>query len=641
MNLTSPFQSQTDSLKIDDKAQIIFVADMFVEQYSGGAELTTEALIEKSPVPVQKVHASKVTMSLLEQGHTKHWIFGNFASLDQKLIPTIVANLSYSVLEYDYKYCKYRSLEKHKLAEGTECDCETTQHGKLISAFYYGAKSLYWMSEGQQEIYHKIFPFLSEKKNTVLSSVFSDRFFVKVKEFREKSKNVNRSGWIVLGSNSWIKGADQAEEWCKKNNLDYEVVWGLPHEELLEKLSTASGFVYLPMGNDTCPRMVIEAKLLGCKLELNEFVQHKNEEWFDTDDTLSIEEYLYGSRDLFWRNELAIANYEPEISGYTTTLNCIGQDYPYENCINSMLEFCDEVVVVDGGSSDGTWESLEAWSEKEEKLKVYKVERDWSHSRHAVFDGAQKAEARKRCTKEYCWQMDADEVAFEGAREKIASFCRSWPSTVELVSFPVVEYWGSESKVRVDVNPWKWRLSKNVAHVTHGIPKDLQRFDDDGNLYAAPGTDGCDYIHIETHERIPHASFYNGPAHQIRVQALHGSEDSLSEYEKWLQNCVSLLPAVKHYSWMNIERKIKTYKGYWQKHWESLYNVKQEDTAENNMFFDKPWSKVSDKEIKEMANRLSKDTGGHIFHSKIDWNNPTPSIKITSENLSQDQKEEK
>jgi hypothetical protein len=46
------------------------------------------------------------------------------------------------------------------------------------------------------------------------------------------------------------------------------------------------------------------------------------------------------------------------------------------------------------------------------------------------------------------------------------------------------------------------------------------------------------------------------------------------------------------------------------------------------MFFDKPWSEVTDAEISDLAQRLARDTGGHVFHSKVDWNNPTPSITI-------------
>ena len=626
MNLSSPFDLA--KLQISSDTEVIFVADLFVDQYSGGAELTTEALIKKCPVKYQKILAKDLNIEILEQGHEKHWIFGNFASMDQQLIPTIVANLSYSVLEYDYKFCKYRSMEKHKFAENNDCDCDNSQHGKLVSAFYYGAKSLYWMSEGQQKIYLEKFPFLAEKHSTVLSSVFSDEFFVLLKQLREKNKEENRKGWIVLGSNSWIKGAEQAENWCKSKKYEYEVVWNLSHKDLLEKLSLAEGFVYLPQGNDTCPRMVIEAKLLGCKLELNDYVQHKDEEWFATENLLEIEEYLYGSRELFWRKEMEHANYKPTVSGYTTTLNCIDQKYPYEECIASMLDFCDEVVVVDGGSSDGTWEALVKLSEKDDRLVIDQVARDWNHKRFSVFDGAQKAEARKRCTKEYCWQMDADEIAPSGTREKIESFVRSWPATVDLVSFPVVEYWGAKEKVRIDVNPWKWRFSKNLPHITHGIPRELRKYDENGDLFSSPGTDGCDYVHIDTGDRIPHANFYNEPAHAARSQALGGNKGALEAYEQWLQNCVDLLPFVEHFSWMDIERKIKTYKNYWQKHWESLYDIKQEDTAENNMFFDKPWSEVTDSEISDLAKELTEKTGGHVFHTKIDLTKPTPSIRI-------------
>ena len=634
MDLSSPFGSGSNrsEIKLDPETKVVFVSDMFVDQYVGGAELTTESLIERCPVEYQKLLSKDVTMELLEQGHNKHWIFGNFSAMNLQLVPTIVANLSYSVLEYDYKYCKYRSVEKHHYAENVECNCDESQHGKLVSAFYYGARSLYWMSEGQQDHYLQKFPFLAEKHNTVLSSVFSDDFFAKIKQLRSETKDEERKGWIVLGSNSWIKGADQAEEWCKQEGHDYEVVWGLPYSELLAKLAGSEGFVYLPRGNDTCPRMVIEAKLLGCKLELNDYVQHKDEEWFATDELQHIEEYLYGSRDLFWRSEMNHINYQPTVSGYTTTRNCIEQAYPYQACIESMLEFCDEVVVVDGGSDDGTWEYLQKWAEEESRLKVHQVLRDWNHKRFAVFDGAQKAEARKLCTMEYCWQMDADEVCTPATKEKIKSFIQAWPRAVELVSFPVVEYWGSKEKVRVDVNPWKWRLSLNVPHITHGIPKELRRFDENGDLYAAQGTDGCDYVHAETFERIAHASFYNENAHNARAHALNGNQQALEAYQAWLQNCVNLLPGVEHFSWMDIERKIKTYKNYWQKHWESLYDIKQEDTAENNMFFGMPWSEVTDEEITTFAQQLSEKTAGHIFHSKVDVNKPTPGIQIFLEN---------
>jgi hypothetical protein len=46
------------------------------------------------------------------------------------------------------------------------------------------------------------------------------------------------------------------------------------------------------------------------------------------------------------------------------------------------------------------------------------------------------------------------------------------------------------------------------------------------------------------------------------------------------------------------------------------------------MFFDKKWEDVTDKEIDALALQLKDTTGGWIFHNKIDFNKPTPHIKI-------------
>ena len=625
---TSPFGAPQPKFEFDKDTMFVFVADLFVEDYVGGAELTSQALIESCPEKIQTVKAKDLTLELLESGHDKYWIFGNCASMNHELIPSIVANMEYSVLEYDYKFCRYRSIEKHKEAEMTECDCHNEIHGKMISAFYYGAKSLWWMSEAQEKIYHERFPFLSEKQNVVLSSVFDESFFKELAILRAEASGTERKGWVVLGSNSWIKGTSAAEKWCVDNEKEYEVVWGLPYKDVLKKLSTAEGFVYLPEGGDTCPRMVIEAKLLGCKLQLNEHVQHKNEIWFDTEDMLDTESYLYAARNRFWTSLRVTRDFVPSISGYTTTRNCISQKYPFEQSIKSMLGFADEVVVVDGGSDDGTWELLEEWSTKEDKLKVYKVERDWTHKRHAVFDGLQKAEARSRCTSKFLWQMDSDEIVHEDDYQKIKNMCKNFPTEIDLVCLPVIEYWGSPEKVRADINPWKWRLSRNLPHITHGIPKQLRKHDADGQLFSAPGSDGCDYVHSETFELIPYANFLTPDVERARQVAVSGNEEVLSQYENWFNNAIDQLPGVHHYSWFDLSRKIKTYKNYWSKHWQSLYDINQEDTAENNMFFDKPWSEVSDQEIEEMSSKLSEEMGGWIFHSKVDFSNTTPHVKV-------------
>lgn len=611
---------------VRDDTEIIFVADLFEEDYAGGAEMTSEAIIQSSPLKIQKIYAKDVNLSILNQGLKKFWIFGNFSQLNPELIPTIVANLQYSVLEYDYKFCKYRSPEKHRVATGKSCDCHDQMNGKLVSAFYYGSKALWWMSEKQKEKYHALFPFLAERDNIVLSSVFSRKTLAALKLLRETVAQEERSGWIVLGSQSWVKGFETAKRWCEDNGKDYEVVWNLPYEQLLAKLASAEGFVYLPAGGDTCPRMVIEAKLLGCKLQLNEDVQHKDEEWFSTNDLESIEGYLSVAPDFFWKSITKIMNKKHTISGYITTYNCEKQGYPYVQSIKSMLGFCDEVCVVDGGSTDGTFENLDRLSREDSRVKIKKITRDWSHKRHAIFDGMQKAEARSMCTSEFCWQMDSDEVVHEDDYQKIVDLCKKIPSNVEIVSLPVVEYWGGPDKVRVDIQPWKWRLSRNLSHITHGIPSHLRKEDEFGT-FALPGTDGCDMIHKETGVPIGHLTFHTEESERVRIAALSGNKDAISVYQQWFNQVVENIPGVHHYSWYDMPRKMRLYRDYWTRHWNSLFNGSLEDNESTNMMFDLPWSQVTEEMIENKAKMLSEKTGGWVWHRKWDGSS-TPHIQI-------------
>ena len=620
------FENNSKQITIPNEAKIIFVADLFAEDYVGGAELTTQALIDECPLPYVKIRSKELNMDLLSQGVNKFWIFGNFAQINVELIPTIIGNLEYSILEYDYKYCKYRSPEKHFEKLGTPCDCQNQINGKLISAFYFGAKCLWWMSELQKQKYFTMFPFLSEKDNVVLSSVFSKNTLESIKWLQKRLSSSKKNNWIVLGSDSWVKGAKNAEDWCKENDKSYEVVWNLPYGQMLDKLAKAEGFVYLPAGADTCPRMVIEAKLLGCKLHLNDNVQHKDEEWFATDNIEEIEEYLFAAPALFWNGIKKIMDYKPKISGYTTVYNAASQGYPYVQSILSMLQFCDEVCVVDGGSTDGTFEKVQELSASDARVKLKRVERDWTHPRFAVFDGMQKSEARDMCTGEYCWQMDCDEVVHEDDAPKISELCRKFPPNVDIISLPVTEYWGGPEKVRVDILPWKWRLSRNKKNITHGIPRHARRIDSDGHLYALFG-DGCDMIDRDSHEVLPHVTFYTSEAEKVRRAALDGDRDALTQYSEWFNRVVDALPGVFHYSWFDLERKIKLYKNYWTRHWESLSGKKYEDTGESNMMFDVPWSEVTEEMIRSRASELKEKLGGWVWHKKWDGT-PTPHVTV-------------
>ena len=70
--------------------KVVFVADLFADQYVGGAELTTQALIEACPFEYKKFNSKDVTIETLQKYHECFWIFGNFSQLNTQLIPSLV-----------------------------------------------------------------------------------------------------------------------------------------------------------------------------------------------------------------------------------------------------------------------------------------------------------------------------------------------------------------------------------------------------------------------------------------------------------------------------------------------------------------------------------------------------------------------
>lgn len=277
----------------------IVVSDLFLKDYSGGAELTLEALLDKAPGKVFKLHSSNVTEELVQDNKDKYWIFGNFAHLKSEMIIEIVNNqIKYSILEFDYKFCKYRSQQLHFLQEHKDCDCYTQRWGKFIRAFYAKAQNVFFMSQKQMDVYNCLFPNFPKNNFLVLSSVFSDQTLEELKSLRENKKE-NNGRFAIMGGGSWIKAERETIQWCEENHITYDVVGGLPPQEFLNKLSQYKGLVFRPAGYDTCPRLVIEAKCLGLDILLNENVQHKDEKWFSSSIDICIE-YLKSRPGFFW-----------------------------------------------------------------------------------------------------------------------------------------------------------------------------------------------------------------------------------------------------------------------------------------------------------------------------------------------------
>ena len=111
--------------------KIYIVSDFFIDEYGGGAELTTSSLLSYCDEEYIEVKSRQVTLDMLSNNKQSKWIFTNFSLLNPQLIGYIAENLEdYHVIEYDYKFCRYR-LPQHP-EHGGECECEKLPVGNLI-----------------------------------------------------------------------------------------------------------------------------------------------------------------------------------------------------------------------------------------------------------------------------------------------------------------------------------------------------------------------------------------------------------------------------------------------------------------------------------------------------------------------------
>lgn len=112
------------------------------------------------------------------------------------------------------------------------------------------------------------------------------------------------------------------------------------------------------------------------------------------------------------------------ISGYTITRDCVTHDYCFEECIRSMLPFCDEVVVGDAMSTDGTRERVLAI---DQKVRIVDCERRENIVNQPKFMAEWINQTRASLKYDYSCFLDADEVippesiqgVLDGMRDKV------------------------------------------------------------------------------------------------------------------------------------------------------------------------------------------------------------------------------
>lgn len=291
----------------------------------------------------------------------------------------------------------------------------------------------------------------------------------------------------------------------------------------------------------------------------------------------------------------------PAVTAYTTTYNCLRGEYPVRDSILSWA-WCDKIVVLDGGSDDGTMEVLmELRKELGDKLNIIELPIPLDMPGK---DGYQKAMSYAMVDTPLAIQFDIDEICM-GDTASWKKILKDLPENVDILSLPVLEPFRMRGFVRVNKEhtPWKWRVYRTKPEITHGIPKQDQ-IEVDGLKYSRGGSDGCFPVHVVTEELYP--SRMNDTA--AKLTKLKSAGD-FAAYEKYLQDVVDgEKPAVLHLGHVNLKTKIKHYLSSWHDWWCMLYNKDPNDSANNLYFPGVHVGQVTDEMIEKKIDELTENT---------------------------------
>jgi glycosyltransferase involved in cell wall biosynthesis len=265
------------------------------------------------------------------------------------------------------------------------------------------------------------------------------------------------------------------------------------------------------------------------------------------------------------------------LSAYCILRNGIEYGFPFEESIKAAAKVADEVVVVDGGSTDGTYDKVKELMCDLVQTGCKLSQHKWDLDNPTLF-GDEKTYARRQCTGNYLVQFDADEVIHEpepGALKKLINQHRD----ADVLDLPVINFYGDDKTIRVEPASWKWRISKNDPNIIHGVHAQARQMDENGRVVMDKKmSDGCEYIYANSMQIVEHKIVFPIEYHMKHIEAFKHPEKR-EEYAAYLKELIKSQCLVFHYSWRNLERKLKNSE-FWENTWHAknawTHNIKSD-----------------------------------------------------------------
>lgn len=146
------------------------------------------------------------------------------------------------------------------------------------------------------------------------------------------------------------------------------------------------------------------------------------------------------------------------ISGFMIVKDVLKQGYPFVEAIASALPICDEFLISEGYSADGTFEIVQRMTKLNRKIKVFQQE--WPAARKYSILGEVTNAIRRKCKFEHIFSIQANEIIHEDSVDFIRELPQMCPK-VNTFSFP---FWHFVREYKF-YEDFRLRFAKNLPSI--------------------------------------------------------------------------------------------------------------------------------------------------------------------------------
>lgn len=255
--------------------KIFYISDFFKSDVrNGGAEIVDDILLNYFRQDGFEVVAFK--NQELTENHIKlyrksgfHFLVSNFTLMSDSVSDELVkVPNSYSIMEHDHKYVMTRDPAQYKDFLAPESDIVNRE-------IYENAKYIFAQSKIQAECI---------KKNLKIDHVINLGMSLWTDEqlniIESNLENPKADAAALLNSSNPTKNTMETIDHCNVKKIKYNLIGSMDYATFIKQLSEHSSYVFIPAVLESFNRVIVEARMLNCKILSTSWNGCISEPWF-------------------------------------------------------------------------------------------------------------------------------------------------------------------------------------------------------------------------------------------------------------------------------------------------------------------------------------------------------------------------